>query len=81
MDHARCRDFDPSYFDTVTRSGVTARLGSVRTQTGRRPRYQIIALARAICSDCPVRPECLSFAVSHDLKENIWGGLLPDERV
>lgn len=81
MESARCVDTDPALFDTVTRSGVTARLGSVNTSAGRMPRYKQIALAKAICADCPVRASCLAFALEHDLQENIWGGLLPDERL
>jgi Transcription factor WhiB len=81
MESAECARTDPALFDTVTLSGVTARLGSVRTMTGRMPRFKQIALAKAICQVCPVSQECLDFAREHGLTENIYGGLLPDERL
>ena len=34
-----------------------------------------IADARAICLACPVRAECLEFALTHRIREGIWGGL------
>jgi len=37
--------------------------------------------ARDICNDCPVRRECLKFAIQNpDLTEyGMWGGLTPSE--
>lgn len=81
MEYAECHDMDPALFDTVTRSGVTARMGSVPTASGRIPRYKQIAIAKAACRSCPVSEECLEFSRSHGLTENIYGGLLPDERL
>jgi hypothetical protein len=81
MEQAECRDTDPALFDTVTRSGVTARMGSVPTSTGRMPRYKQIAIAKAVCWVCPVTQACLDFARSHNFNEGIYGGTLPDERL
>ena len=36
--------------------------------------------ARAICSLCPVRAECLAFAVANDVRHGMWGGLTPAQR-
>ena len=36
--------------------------------------------AKAICAACPVRRECLSCALSADIRDGIWGGLTEDER-
>ena len=36
--------------------------------------------AKAICAVCPVRVECLTFAVSEPISFGIWGGLTPRER-
>jgi WhiB family redox-sensing transcriptional regulator len=36
--------------------------------------------ARQICKRCPVKAECLTFALSNDEQFGIWGGLDPDER-
>lgn len=36
--------------------------------------------AKAICSRCPVRTECLNHALDTDEKYGVWGGLTPRER-
>src|SRR5713226_8446014 len=36
--------------------------------------------AKAICAACPVRLECLDYAVSRPEKYGTWGGLNEDER-
>lgn len=37
-------------------------------------------VASRICSSCPVREECLEYAISHVEKFGIWGGLSERER-
>jgi WhiB family redox-sensing transcriptional regulator len=36
--------------------------------------------AKAICAQCPVRRECLTYALSVPEKNGLWGGLNEDER-
>jgi WhiB family transcriptional regulator, redox-sensing transcriptional regulator len=36
--------------------------------------------ARKICSRCPVRDDCLAYALNADEEFGIWAGLDPDER-
>src|ERR1700739_4327880 len=36
--------------------------------------------AKRICLSCPVRRQCLTWAVDHDISSGIWGGATPDER-
>jgi WhiB family redox-sensing transcriptional regulator len=36
--------------------------------------------AKRICSGCEVRAECLEFALAHDERFGIWGGLSERER-
>ena len=36
--------------------------------------------AIAICSDCPVRIDCLEYAIETKESFGIWGGLLPQDR-
>lgn len=36
--------------------------------------------AKAICAECPVRMQCLAYALEHDETTGIWGGLTPRER-
>lgn len=38
------------------------------------------ARAKAICARCDVRTDCLLYAVAHDIKDGIWGGLTRGER-
>lgn len=35
---------------------------------------------RAICRSCPVRVECLEWAVTNRIRDGWWGGVPPDER-
>jgi WhiB family redox-sensing transcriptional regulator len=36
--------------------------------------------AKAVCRDCPVRKECLDYALEHRIIYGIWGGLAERER-
>ncbi len=36
-------------------------------------------LARATCSACPVKPQCLGYGVSLGAKYGVWGGHSPRE--
>jgi WhiB family redox-sensing transcriptional regulator len=36
--------------------------------------------AKKICQRCPVRSECLEYALAHDERFGIWGGLSERER-
>jgi WhiB family redox-sensing transcriptional regulator len=36
--------------------------------------------AKRICSRCPVRAECLDYALAHDERFGVWGGLSERER-
>jgi WhiB family redox-sensing transcriptional regulator len=39
-----------------------------------------VAEAKAVCAACPVRRECLAFALRTEQVHGIWGGTTPDER-
>lgn len=36
--------------------------------------------AKAVCAACTVRAECLEYALAHDERFGIWGGLSEQER-
>lgn len=36
--------------------------------------------ARPICEPCPVREECLSYAVENTITLGLWGGMSPRQR-
>ncbi|MFB8016998.1 WhiB family transcriptional regulator [Streptomyces rubiginosohelvolus] len=42
--------------------------------------YEDIAEAKELCGWCPVRRDCLDFALENGLKEGVWGGLTKAER-
>ena len=39
-----------------------------------------ITHAKEICGTCPVRQDCLSYAVEHNQTDGIWGGTTRQER-
>lgn len=44
------------------------------------PNQEQTRRCRLLCSDCPVRRECLAAALTSGEPWGIWGGLDPDER-
>jgi WhiB family redox-sensing transcriptional regulator len=40
-----------------------------------------IARAQRICAGCPVRQQCLDFAMRTREQAGIWGGTTPEERI
>lgn len=36
--------------------------------------------AKALCRACPVRRQCLQYAINEDEAYGVWGGLTEDER-
>lgn len=62
---ALCRDEDPELFFPVGNSG---------------PALLQIAEAKTVCERCPVREQCLEFALASGQDAGVWGGLSEDER-
>ncbi|MCZ7524997.1 MAG: WhiB family transcriptional regulator [Acidimicrobiia bacterium] len=60
-----CRDTAPDLFFPVGTTG---------------PAIEQIDVAKGICTGCPVRPECLEFALATNQESGIWGGLTEEER-
>jgi WhiB family transcriptional regulator, redox-sensing transcriptional regulator len=40
----------------------------------------LYGIARDVCAICPVRKECLVYALKNKIIHGMWGGLTPDER-
>jgi WhiB family transcriptional regulator, redox-sensing transcriptional regulator len=49
---------------------------------GERPQQREIreAKAKAVCALCPVRAQCLDYALRNSIRGGIWGGLNQEER-
>lgn len=61
-----CRTYDAELWFPDEVRGITAKLMEKR--------------AKAICSDCPVKAECLGWATEKDVRHGVWGGLSAQER-
>jgi WhiB family transcriptional regulator, redox-sensing transcriptional regulator len=62
---AACQACDPDLFFPLSSSG---------------PAVEQIARAKEICARCPVRRECLAFALRTRQAHGVWGGLTEQER-
>lgn len=62
---AACKDEDPELFFPISDIGPGAR------QT---------AQAKAVCARCPVRSECLGYALDNGLDHGVFGGTTAEER-
>jgi WhiB family redox-sensing transcriptional regulator len=63
---AACRSGDPDLFFPISGSGES---------------LEQAAEAKAICAGCPVRRQCLAFALQTRQVYGIWGGLTERERM
>ena len=66
-DNAACKDAPTSWF--------YPRFGS--RNTGEKSK---IMNAKKLCSSCPVKRECLEWALESGEEDGIWGGFEPKER-
>ena len=62
---AACLSADPELFFPISYSGRA---------------LEQVAQAKAICAACPVRRDCLAFALQTEQAHGIWGGLTEQER-
>jgi WhiB family transcriptional regulator, redox-sensing transcriptional regulator len=62
---AACRHVDPDLFFPISATG---------------PARAQVAGAKAVCARCPVRRDCLRYALAAGPVQGIWGGLSEDER-
>jgi WhiB family transcriptional regulator, redox-sensing transcriptional regulator len=60
-----CRSADPDLFFPISGEG---------------PGERQIARAKLICAGCPVRQECLEFALANAQTYGIWGGTTVEDR-
>ena len=66
---AACKDVDTNIFFEDYGGKKDARM------------RESIAKALAYCDACPVRSECLDYAIVEDIKYGIFGGMTPKQRI
>jgi WhiB family redox-sensing transcriptional regulator len=64
-DAAACRSIDPDLFFPIGTTGTA---------------LDHIAAAKAVCGACPVKAECLEFALETNQDSGVWGGASEEER-
>lgn len=62
---AACRDLGPEVFFPV---GSTGRA------------LDQVEAAKAVCAGCPVKTQCLAWALETNQRDGVWGGTSEDER-
>jgi len=62
---AACASADPELFFPISYSG---------------PALRQVARAKAICARCPIRQECLRYALDTGSIQGVWGGMTEGER-
>ena len=65
MDRGACQAAEPELFFPVSAAG---------------PAVAQVVAAKAVCQGCPVRAECLRYAVRTAQDHGIWGGTTEEER-
>ncbi len=65
LQRAACVDEDPELFFPVGTTG---------------PALRDLATAKSVCARCPVRRECLSWALRTGQAAGVWGGTCEEER-
>lgn len=61
-----CLSADPDLFFPISKGAVTD---------------QQVTVALSVCAGCPVREQCLDFAMQTAEVNGIWGGTTPEERI
>ncbi|MFP1624275.1 WhiB family transcriptional regulator [Streptomyces sp. 5K101] len=64
-EYAACRNADPDLFFPI---GTGA------------PALVQAEAAKLVCERCPVREQCLAWAMENNQESGVWGGLSEDER-
>lgn len=64
-DRSLCRDSNPDLFFPIGTTGTAV---------------DQIEAAKSVCGACPVREECLEFALATNQEAGVWGGTTEEER-
>ena len=73
---AACRTVDTAlFFPSATWAGSRPHVGHGSTVVDRQ-----LEDAKSVCARCPVRADCLAYALAANEPEGVWGGTDPVER-
>ncbi len=72
--------FPSRWWKPANRNGTNERCALRPTRRPSSPRRGSTREAKKICTGCEVRAECLAYALAHDERFGIWGGLSERER-
>jgi WhiB family redox-sensing transcriptional regulator len=70
----------PSWADRAACAGSDVNPELFFAPEGERVHAPRVAAAKAVCGRCPVRAECLSYAVDTKQVDGVWGGLTEKQR-
>ncbi len=71
---------DETWFTRAACRDVDRRLFFEPEGEAAKPRARRVRAAKAVCAQCPVRRECLMFALAAPEHYGVWGGLTARER-
>lgn len=66
--------------DALDPDGPARRRLAVFFESTGEDRFESDSLAKAVCSTCPVRADCLLHAIVTKDDYGVWGGTVPDQR-
>ncbi|MER6528691.1 WhiB family transcriptional regulator [Streptomyces sp. NPDC001508] len=73
------------HFDTITSPDLAWQEEALCAQTGADFFFpepgSSVREAKRICGLCPIRSACLEFALDHDERFGVWGGMSEKERL
>ena len=72
---------DDDYWQSAAAcSGLDAELFYAAPRERGQTQHKRERQAKAVCKRCPVRQQCLQYALNRAEPHGVWGGMNPDER-
>jgi len=72
---AACADLPPAELENFFGGPEFEGYGSAKGV-----RQRVMDRAKQVCAGCPVRDECLAYALDNRIEYGVWGGMDEDER-
>lgn len=71
---------EPEWYEQAQCRGTSPDIFFSEGDDGEVDKRMLINIAKSICEPCPVRTECLAFALETKQPVGVWGGLEAKER-